>query len=62
MLIAVVRLITSAPNPSGLNTGKKGSLEVTVLPRLIRYRDAPSYVGMDRNRFNGEVRDSAHQK
>ena len=30
--------------------------EVRFLPRLIRLRDAPSYVGMDRNRFNQEVR------
>ena len=27
-----------------------------LLPRLIRFRDAPYYVGMDRNRFNPEVR------
>lgn len=26
-----------------------------VLPRLLRLRDAPFYVGMDRNRFNNEV-------
>ena len=26
------------------------------LPRLIRLRDAPAYLGMDRNRFNAEVR------
>ena len=25
-------------------------------PRLIRFRDAPRYLGMDRNRFNVEVR------
>ena len=25
-------------------------------PRLIRLRDAPAYLGMDRNRFNLEVR------
>ena len=25
-------------------------------PRLIRFRDAPHYLGMDRNRFNREVR------
>ena len=25
-------------------------------PRLLRLRDAPSYLGMDRNRFNQEVR------
>jgi predicted DNA-binding transcriptional regulator AlpA len=27
-----------------------------ILPRLIRFRDAPRYLGMDRNRFNSEVR------
>jgi hypothetical protein len=27
-----------------------------ILPRLIRFRDAPAYLGMDRNRFNAEVR------
>jgi hypothetical protein len=26
------------------------------MPRIIRFGDAPSYVGMDRNRFNAEVR------
>ena len=25
-------------------------------PRLLRFRDAPRYLGMDRNRFNAEVR------
>ena len=28
----------------------------SVQPRLIRFRDAPIYLGMDRNRFNAEVR------
>ena len=27
-----------------------------LLPRLVRLRDAPFYLGMDRNRFNREVR------
>ncbi len=27
-----------------------------MIPRLIRFRDAPAYLGMDRNRFNLEVR------
>ncbi len=27
-------------------------------PRLIRLRDAPAYIGMDKNRFNREVRPS----
>jgi hypothetical protein len=26
------------------------------LPRILRARDAPRYLGMDRNRFNAEVR------
>ena len=29
---------------------------VFLLPRLVRLRDAPAYLGMDRNRFNREVR------
>ena len=27
-----------------------------LLPRFVRFRDAPFYLGMDRNRFNTEVR------
>ncbi|MBM4228893.1 MAG: hypothetical protein FJ164_14310 [Gammaproteobacteria bacterium] len=27
-----------------------------IVPRLLRFRDAPRYLGMDRNRFNAEVR------
>ena len=27
-----------------------------IAPRLLRFRDAPRYLGMDRNRFNAEVR------
>ncbi len=27
-----------------------------ITPGLIRFRDAPRYLGMDRNRFNAEVR------
>ena len=27
-----------------------------ILPRFIRLRDAPFYLGMDRNRFNRDVR------
>ena len=27
-----------------------------ITPRLIRFPDAPRYLGMDRNRFNAEVR------
>jgi hypothetical protein len=41
-----------------LSKQKKTERELGVLmqPRLIRLRDAPKYLGMDRNRFNNEVR------
>ena len=29
---------------------------VEFAPRILRFRDAPRYLGMDRNRFNAEVR------
>ena len=32
------------------------ALRLQLLPRLIRLRDAPGYLGMDRNKFNAEVR------
>ena len=35
-------------------TAKPVSAGVT--PRIVRFRDAPHYLGMDRNRFNSEVR------
>ena len=35
---------------------KSMSKSIVVLPRLLRFRDAPGYLGMDRNRFNTEVR------
>ena len=31
-------------------------LHSRITPRLIRFRDVPRYLGMDRNRFNAEVR------
>src|SRR5688572_13601878 len=31
-------------------------MTVLVQPRVIRHRDAPGYCGMDRNRFDAEVR------
>ena len=36
-------------------TAVNGS-QVSIQPRWIRLRDAPLYLGMDRNRFNDEVR------
>src|SRR5262245_7835942 len=30
--------------------------DARILPRIIRFREAPRYLGMDRNRFNAEVR------
>ena len=35
---------------------RKASGTPGLLPRFIRLRDAPFYLGMDRNRFNAEVR------
>ena len=32
------------------------SSPVALVPRFIRLRDAPAYLGMDKNRFNREVR------
>ena len=29
---------------------------IPIMPRVLRLRDAPRYLGMDRNRFNAEVR------
>jgi len=37
-------------------TSKPPSPAPAIAPRLIRFRDAPHYLGMDRNRFNAEVR------
>ena len=34
----------------------KHSIGSAILPRIIRFRHAPAYLGMDRNRFNAEVR------
>ena len=33
---------------------------LTIAPRLIRMKDAPRYLGMDRNRFNKLVRPYVH--
>ena len=35
---------------------KQPQQSLTLLPRLIRFKDAPGYLGMDRNKFNAEVR------
>ena len=35
---------------------KSTGASVVLLPRLVRLRDAPAYLGMDRNRFNRVVR------
>ena len=42
---------SSTPSKSFLRVAAPGAL-----PRLIRLRDAPRYLGMDKNRFNAEVR------
>ena len=35
---------------------KSTDTNIVLLPRLVRLRDAPHYLGMDRNRFNRDVR------
>ncbi len=40
---------------NSLNSHEK-KVTRSITPRLIRLRDAPAYLGMDRNRFNAEVR------
>ena len=37
---------------------QKPNGNIHLLPRFIRFRDAPNYLGMDKNRFSKEVRPS----
>ena len=37
-------------------TAKTSHPGTSIAPRILRFRDAPRYLGMDRNRFNSEVR------
>jgi hypothetical protein len=46
---------TSAPGATPEQTRPRATL-APFLPRIIRLRDAPSYLGMDKNRFCREVR------
>jgi hypothetical protein len=39
-------------------SAKKSETSHSIIPRIIRIRDAPFYLGMDKNRFNTEVRPS----
>ena len=52
----------SATRSSPLHALDAGSgllaLQPGIAPRLLRHRDAPAYLGVDRNRFNAEVRPS----
>lgn len=36
--------------------GESGRDHVAIVPRLIRLRDASTYLGLDKNRFNREAR------
>ena len=49
---------SSAPGAPPEQTRPHATL-APFLPRFIRLRDAPSYLGMDKNRFNREVRPSS---
>jgi hypothetical protein len=46
-------LVESAPR---VNQELRSSSGAVFVPRLLRLRDAPRYLGMDKNRFNREVR------
>jgi hypothetical protein len=46
---------SSAPCAPGEQTRPRATL-APFRPRFIRLRDAPIYLGMDKNRFNREVR------
>jgi hypothetical protein len=46
---------SSAPCAPDEQTRPRATL-APFLPRFIRLRDAPSYLGMDKNRFNRQVR------
>jgi hypothetical protein len=37
-------------------SGERARPAPDIAPRIVRFRDAPRYLGMDRNRFNAEVR------
>ena len=41
---------------TGKTANRNASATPALLPRFIRLRDAPFYLGMDRNRFNANVR------
>jgi hypothetical protein len=41
---------------TGKAANRTASATPALLPRFVRLRDAPFYLGMDRNRFNAEVR------
>src|SRR6202451_1458955 len=50
-------MIEHSPSPRALPGRTSSHTESSpVLPRFIRLRDAPSYLGMDKNRFNRDVR------
>jgi hypothetical protein len=34
---------------------KSMSASIVLLPRLVRFREAPDYLGMDRNHFNADI-------
>jgi hypothetical protein len=46
----------SSVDPKSRPDEKKSASREGVPPRLLRLRDAPRYLGMDKNRFNREVR------
>lgn len=42
--------------PDARVLGSDSRRSARLLPRLVRHRDAPAYLGVDRNRFDSEIR------
>jgi predicted DNA-binding transcriptional regulator AlpA len=54
---AILRTMDEGIKRANEQTGKEERPPgLSLQPRLIRLRDAPSYLGMDRNKFNAMVR------
>lgn len=46
----------TSDNANGMHESSSNSPKLHLLPRAVRARDAPAYLGVDRNRFNREFK------
>lgn len=56
MLVSFARITSNAMNTMLDPDNHQLTQPVFLQPRLIRFRDAPRYLGMNRNEFNASVR------